>query len=181
MCSLCYHFMVSVPKKNPSHDDKSVPCVSVNHFASPKALHDLFSLLVFGGKIDWMRREKKSSKESSWFREPRCKQGSKAHSHSRIQFVWNESKLVPRNLDPGPHHQLCPTSGNKAFNFTAMDFSIYILEIGLNFNQIHLSFSLAQSHLGYIQQECFPLKLNLNLKLWLIIRNCITYKLYHFY
>jgi hypothetical protein len=52
-------------------------------------------------------------------------------------------------LDPGPHHQLCPTSANEAFNFTPMDFSIYILEIGLNFNQINLSISLAQSHLGY--------------------------------
>jgi hypothetical protein len=29
-----------------------------------------------------------------------------------------------------------------------MDFSIDILEIGLNFNQINLSISLAQSHLG---------------------------------
>jgi hypothetical protein len=44
MCRSCYHFMLSVPKKNPSHPDKSVPCVFVNHFASPKALHDLFSL-----------------------------------------------------------------------------------------------------------------------------------------
>ncbi len=38
---------------------------------------------------------------------------------------------------------------NEAFNFTPMDFSIYILEIGLNFNQINLSISLARSHLGY--------------------------------
>jgi len=28
---------------------------------------------------------------------------SKAGSNSRIQFASNESKLVPRNLDPGPH------------------------------------------------------------------------------
>lgn len=42
MCSLCYHFMLAVP--NPSHHDKSVPYVSVSHFALPKALHNLFSL-----------------------------------------------------------------------------------------------------------------------------------------
>jgi hypothetical protein len=28
---------------------------------------------------------------------------SKARSKSRIQFASNESKLVPRNSDPGPH------------------------------------------------------------------------------
>jgi len=29
--------------------------------------------------------------------------GSKAGSNSRIQFTSNESKFVPKNLDPGPH------------------------------------------------------------------------------
>jgi hypothetical protein len=42
-----------------------------------------------------------SSKESSWFGEPRCKIGSKTGSNSRIQFTSNESKLVPKNLDLG--------------------------------------------------------------------------------
>jgi len=49
-----------------------------------------------------------------------------------------------------PLHQLCATSATEAFNFTPMDFSIYILEIGLNFNRINLSISSAESHLGYI-------------------------------
>lgn len=35
--------------------------------------------------------------------EPRGKLGSKAGSHSRIQFTSNESKWVPKNLDFGPH------------------------------------------------------------------------------
>jgi hypothetical protein len=48
------------------------------------------------------RKKKTSSKESSWFGEPRCKVGSKARSNSRIQFASNESKLVPRNLDLAP-------------------------------------------------------------------------------
>jgi len=41
-----------------------------------------------------------TQKKSSWFGEPRCKLGSKARSNSRIQFASNESKIVPRNLDP---------------------------------------------------------------------------------
>jgi hypothetical protein len=44
--------------------------------------------------------KKRAQKESSWFGERRCKLGSKARSNSRIQFVSNASKLVPRNLDP---------------------------------------------------------------------------------
>ncbi len=52
----------------------------------------------FEGKINWFGPQKKlSSKESSWFREPRCNIGS----NSRIQFTSNESKLVPKNLDLG--------------------------------------------------------------------------------
>ncbi len=31
----------------------------------------------FGGKIDWFGQNKKSLKESSWFREPKCKLGFK--------------------------------------------------------------------------------------------------------
>jgi hypothetical protein len=48
-------------------------------------------------------QKKKSSKESLQLGEPRCKLGSKAGSNSRIQFASNESKLVPKNSDPGPH------------------------------------------------------------------------------
>ncbi len=59
-----------------------------------------------------------------------------------------------------------------------MDFSIDILEIGLNFNQINLSISLAQSHLGNTT-GMFSFKTKFELELWLIIRNCITYKLYN--
>jgi hypothetical protein len=46
-------------------------------------------------------QKKKAKKESSWLEEPRCKLGSKAGSNSRIQFASNESKLVPKNLEPG--------------------------------------------------------------------------------
>jgi hypothetical protein len=45
--------------------------------------------------------KKRAQKESSWFGEQRCKLGSKARSNSRIQFVSNASKLVPRTLDLG--------------------------------------------------------------------------------
>ncbi len=32
--------------------------------------------------------------------------GPKVHSNSRIQFVSNQSKLVPRKLDPGPSSKM---------------------------------------------------------------------------
>ncbi len=44
----------------------------------------------------------RAQNESSLFEDPRCKLGSKVRSNSRVQFASNESKLVPRNLDPGP-------------------------------------------------------------------------------
>ncbi len=53
--------------------------------------------------VQALDQEKKSSKESSWFGDPRCKLGSNARPNSRIQFVGNESKLVPTNLELGPH------------------------------------------------------------------------------
>jgi len=46
--------------------------------------------------------KKRAQNESSLFEDPRCKLGSKVSSNSRVQFASNESKLVPRNLDPGP-------------------------------------------------------------------------------
>jgi hypothetical protein len=52
---------------------------------------------ILEGKSTGLNQKEKSSKESSWFGEPRCKLGS----DSRVQFVSNESKLVPRNLNPG--------------------------------------------------------------------------------
>jgi hypothetical protein len=64
----------------------------------------------FEGKINWFGPQKKlSSKESSWFREPRCKIGS----NSRIQFTSNESKLVPKNLDLGHPSKSGPNLLNK--------------------------------------------------------------------
>jgi len=38
----------------------------------------------------------------TWFGEPRITLGTKIQSSSRIQFASNQSKLVPRKLDPGP-------------------------------------------------------------------------------
>jgi hypothetical protein len=46
-------------------------------------------------------------KESSWFEEPRIRLGTKVHFSSRIQFGANQSKLVPRKLDPGPSSKVC--------------------------------------------------------------------------
>jgi len=47
--------------------------------------------------------KKQSSKESSWFGEPRMGLGTKVlESNSRIQFASNQSKLVPRKLDLYP-------------------------------------------------------------------------------
>jgi hypothetical protein len=58
---------------------------------------------IFKGKSTGLELLKMSSKESSWFGEPRCKLGSKAWYNSSIQLASNGSKLVPKNLDPGPH------------------------------------------------------------------------------
>jgi hypothetical protein len=61
----------------------------------------------FGEKINWFELKKRAKKESLWFEEPRSKPGFKPGfkpaSNSRVQFAWKESKLVPRNLEPGPH------------------------------------------------------------------------------
>jgi hypothetical protein len=48
---------------------------------------------------NWVRPKK----QSSWFGEPQCKLGSNTGSNSRILFASYESKLVPKNLDPGLH------------------------------------------------------------------------------
>jgi len=37
-----------------------------------------------------------------WFGEPRIRLATKIQSNSRVQFASNQSKLVPRRLDPGP-------------------------------------------------------------------------------
>jgi hypothetical protein len=47
-------------------------------------------------------------KESSWFGEPRIRLRTKVQSNSRIQFASNQSKLVPRKLDPGPLSKVDP-------------------------------------------------------------------------
>jgi hypothetical protein len=57
--------------------------------------------ILEGKSIDLNPQNKRAQKGSSWFEEPRCKLGSTA-CNSRIQFASNESKLVPRNLNPGP-------------------------------------------------------------------------------
>jgi hypothetical protein len=52
------------------------------------------------GKSIGLDKEKKRRAKSE---SSRCKLGLKARSNSRIQFASNESKLVPRNLEVGPH------------------------------------------------------------------------------
>jgi hypothetical protein len=47
-------------------------------------------------------------KESSWFGEPKVRLGTRVQSNSRIQFASNQSKLVPRKLDPGPLSKVDP-------------------------------------------------------------------------
>jgi hypothetical protein len=54
----------------------------------------------FGGKINWFRTKKTVLKESSRFGESRIRLATKVYPNSRIQFASNESKLVPRKLDP---------------------------------------------------------------------------------
>jgi len=61
---------------------------------------------IFEGKsIGPNHLKKGANKDSSWFEEPRCKLRSKARSkatsNSRVQFVSNEPKLFPTNLDLG--------------------------------------------------------------------------------
>jgi hypothetical protein len=53
----------------------------------------------FPRKINWfiLQKNKRSSKESSWF-------GEQRHGTTQgFNFASNESKLVPRNLDSRPH------------------------------------------------------------------------------
>jgi hypothetical protein len=118
----------------------------------------------------------KSSKESSWLGEPRCKPRSKAHCTQ----AFNLFEMSPNwflgiwTLDPITSFvqpQLMRLSTSHQW---------YILEIGLNFNQIKLRISLAQSHLGYTT-GMFSFKTKFELELRLIIRNSITYNLYNFY
>jgi hypothetical protein len=58
---------------------------------------------ILEGKSTWFeptqKRKKSLKMRAHNFKEPRCKLGS----NSRIQFTSNESKLVPKNLNPGPH------------------------------------------------------------------------------
>jgi len=46
-------------------------------------------------------------KESPLFAEPRIMLRPKVQSNSRIQLASNQSKLVPRKLDPGPSSKVC--------------------------------------------------------------------------
>jgi len=55
---------------------------------------------ILEGKSNWLELKKRIQKgESSWFEKPRCK----LRSNIRIQSASNESKLVPTNLNLGPH------------------------------------------------------------------------------
>ncbi len=61
-------------------------------------------------KATWLHFVGKSigldqKKKSSWFGEPRCKLTG---PNSRIQFASNEWKLVPKDLNPGPHLKVGP-------------------------------------------------------------------------
>jgi hypothetical protein len=58
---------------------------------------------ILEGKSLGSYQKKEAKTKSSKFEKQRFKLGSKARSNSRIQFASNESNLVPRNLDLGPH------------------------------------------------------------------------------
>jgi len=67
---------------------------------SGKSRLNLHGTILEGKSIDiqTQKKNKSAKKESSWFEEPRAKA---LGCNPRIQFASNESKLVPRNLDPG--------------------------------------------------------------------------------
>jgi hypothetical protein len=84
-------------------------------------LHD------FQGKINWFgtpkeKTSKTSKGELTNFKEPRCKLVSKARPTHGFNLVQMSPKLVPRNLNPGPH-----------LNWDSIpilaSFSIYIFDI----------------------------------------------------
>ncbi len=57
---------------------------------------------VFGGKSNWFGPKNSAKRRSPDLENQRIRLGTKVQSNSRIQFAPNESKLVPRKLDPGP-------------------------------------------------------------------------------
>jgi hypothetical protein len=69
---------------------------------SGKSRLNLHGTILEGKSIGWNPKKTRAKKGNSWFEEPRCKLGSNIGSISRIQFVSNESKLVPTNLKLGP-------------------------------------------------------------------------------
>jgi hypothetical protein len=68
---------------------------------------------LFWRENQFVPTKKQCPKESSWFGEPRIRLGTKVQSNSRIQFASNQSKLVPRKLDPGPSSQMGLDKGLK--------------------------------------------------------------------
>jgi hypothetical protein len=63
---------------------------------------------ILGGENQIGSDPKKKKKELKKRAHDLKNQGAKLGSNSRTQFSSNESKLVPRNLDPGPHLKVRP-------------------------------------------------------------------------
>jgi hypothetical protein len=57
---------------------------------------------ILEGKSIGSRPKNSAKRRAPDFGEPRIRLGTKVQSNSRIQSASNQSKLVPRKLDPGP-------------------------------------------------------------------------------
>jgi hypothetical protein len=55
---------------------------------------------VLEGKSIGLDQTNSAKRRAPDFGEPRIRLGTKLQSNSRIQFASNQSKLVPRKLDP---------------------------------------------------------------------------------
>ncbi len=60
----------------------------------------------FGGKINWFRHKNSAKGELLIWRTKNI--WTMVQSNSRIRFASNQSKLVPRKLDPGPLSKVDP-------------------------------------------------------------------------
>jgi hypothetical protein len=56
----------------------------------------------FGGKNSWVRPKNSAKRRAPDLENQESGWGPRLHSNSRIQFASDESKLVPRKLDPWP-------------------------------------------------------------------------------
>jgi hypothetical protein len=69
---------------------------------SYKSRLNLHGTILEGRSIGLNQKKQRANKELSRVEESRCRLGYKAGFNSRIQFASNQSKLVLRNLGPGP-------------------------------------------------------------------------------